>query len=300
MQHHLSLDAYLEAVRALYAMLSPCRICPRRCGAKRAEGQRGLCGADDRVELASATVHRGEEPPISGAEGSGTLFFSHCALNCIYCQNWPISQQGVGRPLTIEELAERMLSLQKSGVHNINLVNPTHYWPLIAAAAFVARQRGLTIPLLANTSGYENLETLAKLDGIVQIWLPDLKYADREPARRFSGRDDLPAVNRRAVGYLCRKYGPLRLDDTGMAASGVLIRHLVLPGQIAQSRKVLRLVSRRLGRRIPVSLMTQYFPAYKAHDDPELNRPLTRTEKRRVWRAARRFGIRQGWRQQDG
>jgi len=287
-------------VRELHRLLSPCRICPRRCGADRLAGKRGACGAESIVELASATVHRGEEPPISGADGSGTLFFSHCVLRCLYCQNWPISQQGVGRRLSIEEVAERMLALQKSGVHNINLVNPTHYWPQIAAAAYLARRRGLTIPLLANTSGYENIEILALLDGIVQIWLPDFKYMDRRLARRLSGRDDLPATNFRAVRYLCRKYGPLRIADNGLADGGVLIRHLVLPGQVAQSRRVLRVLTRRLGRRIPVSLMTHSFPAYKAHDDSALCRPLNRTEKRRVWRAARRFGIRQGWRQQDG
>jgi len=289
----------LDAVRGLYALMAECRICPRQCGAKRLAGERGVCRADATVELAVANAHFGEEPPITGEHGSGTLFFSHCTLRCIFCQNWPISQQGEGRAVTIDDLADRMLGLQRRGVHNINLVNPTHYWPQIAAAVFLARRRGLTIPVLANTSGFERVETLRLLAPIVQAWLPDLKYTSETLAGRISGSRLATRAAWRAVGFLLRTYGPLRTDERGLAIGGVLIRHLVLPGHIGQTRGVLRRLRRRFGPRVPVSLMTQYFPAYKAHDDPLLRRALTEREKRRARGLSRRFRLGRGWRQQD-
>ncbi len=292
--------AILDAARRLHELMSPCRLCPRRCGAERLAGKRGVCGAGATVELAAATAHFGEEPPINGERGSGTLFFSHCTLKCLYCQNWPISQQGVGRPLTVDALAGQMMALQRRGVHNINLVNPTHYWPPIAEAVYLARRRGLTIPVLANSSGFENVETLRLLDPVVQIWLPDVKYVSPALAARYSGSRALPEAAWRTALHLLRTYGPLRLDEHGVATGGVLIRHLVLPGGLGETRAVLRRLRRCFGRRLAVSLMTQYFPAYKAPEHSLLRRALTDREKQRAWRLARRFRITRGWRQQDG
>lgn len=284
-------------MRRLYRRISPCRLCPRECGADRRAGKLGFCRAGVAIRLASATLHFGEEPPISGVNGSGTLFFSHCTLRCKFCQNWPISQQGVGREITIEECADRMLRLQAKGAHNINLVNPTHYWPPIAAAIYLARRRGLRIPILANTNGFEHPKTLVDLAPFVEIWLPDFKYADTTLALHCSGRRELPRENWRALVFLAKRVGPLRVDGEGLAVSGMLIRHLALPGRLSDTRRVLRRIKRRLGSKIPVSLMTQYFPAYKAFEESDLNRKLTDKEIVRLRRMNRRLGINRGWRQ---
>lgn len=202
--------------------------------------------------------------------------------------------------MTIAELADRMLALERRGVHNINLVNPTHYWPQIAAAVAIARGRGLRIPVLANTSGFESLETLALLDDVVQIWLPDLKTTDPDFAREICGRADLPTASWSAVSFLVRLAGPLRTDDNGIATGGVLVRHLVLPGGRSQTPRVLRRFRRKFRGHVPLSLMTQYFPAYKAPHDPVFGRVLGRGEKRRAIRLARTLGLGRGWRQRDG
>ncbi len=290
----------LAAVRRLYALLSGCRVCPRECGADRTAGERGACGAKLLPEVASTNVHRGEEPPISGEQGSGTVFLSHCTLKCVFCQNWPISQQGVGETLTVDTLADRMLRLQRQGVHNINLVNPTHYWPQIAAAVYVARDRGLTIPVLANTNGFERIATLELVSTFVEIWLPDIKYVSPRTARSISGASRLPAVAWRAVGWMLDHAGPLQIGPDGLATRGVLIRHLVLPERLDESRLVLRGIRRRFGPDVPLALMTQYFPAYRAHDKKGLQRHLHAGEKRRTERMLQRLGLRQGWRQIDG
>jgi putative pyruvate formate lyase activating enzyme len=250
--------------------------------------------------LASATLHHGEEPPISGTRGSGTLFFSHCPLHCVFCQNWPISQRGVGEPIDLDALAGRMVALERRGAHNINLVNPTHYWAQIAAAVWLARRRGLTIPVLANSNGFESIDTLALLDEIVQIWMPDLKYVDADLAAKYSGSRRLPEASWKAVRWLHRRRGPLRLGPDGLAVGGVFVRHLALPGAVGQTRAAVRRMARLFGRRLTLSLMTQYFPAYKAHQDPLLHRPLHDGEKRRVRRLGRRLRLRGGWRQDDG
>jgi len=242
-------------------------------------------------------MHHGEEPPISGSHGSGTLFFSHCVLRCQFCQNWPISQHGVGREISVEECAAWMLRLQARRAHNINLGNPTHYWPPIAAAVYLARQRGLQIPILANTNGFEHPDTLADLSLFVQIWLPDYKYVQADSALRFSGCAQLPRDNWRALTFLAARAGPLRLDDHGLATRGMLIRHLVLPGRLVETRKILRRIKRRFRGKIPVSLMTQYFPAYKANEVTDLNRKLTDKEIIRLRRLRRRLRINRGWRQ---
>jgi len=294
------MSAALSAIRELYRLQSPCRLCPRRCGARRRDGQAGMCRASDELRIASVTLHHGEEPPISGTRGSGTIFFSHCTLHCLFCQNWPISRRGVGEVYRVDQLAEAMLRLQRRGAHNVNLVNPTHYWPQIAAAAYLARRRGLTIPLLANSNGFERVEVLALLTATVQIWLPDIKYLSPDMAHDLSGYRWLPAANWQAIDWLVDHYGPLHLDEKGLADAGMLIRHLVLPGRLEESRRVLYKLKRRYKNAIPISLMTQYFPAYQAVSREGLNRSLHRRERERAWRTARRLGLTRGWRQVDG
>jgi putative pyruvate formate lyase activating enzyme len=290
----------LAALRRLFDVLRSCRLCPRQCGTNRREGKTGACGATLLPRVASANVHHGEEPPISGERGSGTIFFSHCSLHCVFCQNWPISQKGVGEVITIDALAEKMLELQERSVHNINLVNPTHYWPQIAAAVFLARRRGLTIPVLGNTNGFERAETLELVSPFVELWLPDIKYDSARTAKSCSGAALLPHATWRAVGWMLKHAGPLQVDDHGIATRGVLIRHLVLPERLDESRLVLRGIKRRFGQRTPLALMTQYFPAYRAHDKKGLHRHLSAREKQRAERMLLRLGLAQGWRQIDG
>jgi len=234
----------LKTVSALGRRLGHCDICPRVCGANRLAGKRGVCRAGRAVEVASTAIHQGEEPPISGTCGSGTIFFSHCSLHCMFCQNWPISQKGIGGVMTIDGLADQMCHLQHRGVHNINLVNPTHYWPQISAAVYLARRRGLVIPILANSNGFENIETLRYLQETVQIWLPDLKFGSADLARQCSGVAELPEISRRAIQWLWKTQGPLKIGADGLATGGVLVRHLALPGKISETRQVLRVLKR--------------------------------------------------------
>jgi putative pyruvate formate lyase activating enzyme len=289
-----------EAVRGLYRRMSPCVLCPRACGAKRLDGEVGFCRATAEVVLASATVHHGEEPPISGTGGSGTLFFSNCTLRCVYCQNWPISQQGVGQTVTISELADRMLGLEKRGVHNINLVNPTHYWPQIAAATALARGRGLKIPILANTSGFECEATLALLAPVVQIWLPDVKTVRARHAEEICGDRRMGGACWSALKFLVRLAGPLQIDEHGIAVRGVLVRHLLLPGGRSDTATSLRRLRRRYRGRVPVSLMTQYFPAHRAPGHTVFGHRPRPAAQRRAWRLARALRLNRGWRQVNG
>ncbi len=255
-----------------------CVLCPRRCGIDRKAGEIGPCGVGHGPKTASMNIHRWEEPPISGTRGSGTVFFSGCSLKCVFCQNYPISQMGVGRAISVEELAKGMVRLQKSGVHNINLVTPTHQAPAFVRALLLAVPMGLDVPIVYNTSGYETLETLRLLDGIVDIYLPDIKYDDSEAARFCSGRRDYVEHNRAALLEMWRQTGPLVTDADGIARKGMLVRHMVLPGGLSGVRGCLEFLARELGREVSVSLMNQYFPAHKAFGSPPLDRKTTREE----------------------
>jgi len=267
-----------ERASLLNAALSSCNLCPCQCGANRKAGQLGACGVDARPKVAAFNIHSWEEPPISGTCGSGTIFFSGCTLKCLFCQNYPISQLGVGRYLSVEELARGMLSLQKKGAHNINLVTATHQMAAVVEALLWAIPRGLRVPLVHNTSGYERIEVLRLLDGIVDIYLPDIKYADPEVAGRCSRRTDYVAFNRAALVEMWRQVGPLKLDSVGIAYRGMLIRHLVLPEDLSGSAENLAFLAEKLGREVWISLMHQYFPAHKALHAPPLNRKTTRRE----------------------
>ncbi len=289
------------AVRAAQAreMLRACVLCPRRCSKDRLAGQVGWCRAGALPRIASWHVHRWEEPPISGERGSGTIFFSYCTARCLFCQNYPISQLGVGNEVTAGRLAEMMLELQGKGVHNVNLVTPTHYVPQFLEALLLAIPQGFRLPIVYNTSGYDSLETLRLLDGVVDIYLPDAKYADDAVAKRLSGYVDYVAADRAALQEMVRQVGEdVILDEGGIAQRGVIVRHLVLPAGLSQTPEVLRWLAQHLSARIHVSLMDQYFPAHHAVGHKELGRKITSEEYDAALAAFHEAGLENGWLQE--
>ena len=281
--------------------LRHCMLCPRACGVDRLAGEVGYCRSGSAAKVASYNVHMWEEPPISGVGGSGTIFFSNCTARCLFCQNYPISQLGGGKEVSDQRLAEMMLWLQTHGCHNINLVTPTHFVPQIIHAAQRAAESGLRIPLVYNTSGYDRVETLALLDGIIDIYLPDAKYADDRVAREISGFAGYVAANRAALQEMRRQVGSaLVMDSRGLAQRGMVIRHLVLPDDLSQTRAVLSWIAHELGAETYVSLMAQFFPAYRANERPPLDRRLSRAEYRDALAALSELGLENGWRQHYG
>lgn len=287
-------------IEAAYSLLAPCRLCPRECGVDRLSGEEGFCRSGAVPKVASWTLHPWEEPPISGTRGSGTIFFSGCTGRCLFCQNYPISQLGVGNVVTVERLAEMMIELQQRGAHNINLVTPTHFVPQILAALPLAIEMGLHLPLVYNSSGYESVEVLRLLDGVVDVWLPDAKYAADDIARQLSGFPHYVVDNRTALREMYRQVGDeLLLDNEGLARRGLIIRHMVLPGGLAGSREVLNWIASELSPRLHVSLMAQYFPAYRAVDHPLLGRKLTAEEYEEALAAFDEAGLERGWCQQQ-
>jgi putative pyruvate formate lyase activating enzyme len=265
---------------AAWELLKGCTVCPQNCPIDRTTGRTGACHSGTEIIVGSWNVHRREEPPISGTRGAGTIFFGGCQARCTYCQNYWLSQLGHGIRVGPERLAAMMLELQRKGVHNIDLVTPTHYVPQILKALVIAADRGLHIPLVYNCAGYEHVHTLRLLDGVVDIYLPDAKYASNAEAMRTSKMHHYVEYNRAALQEMYRQVGGLVLDDDGIAVRGLIVRHLVMPNGHAGTPAVLRWLAENLGPDIGVSVMDQYFPAYKAHDDPELSRRLTWTEYR--------------------
>lgn len=284
---------------AAWAILAHCELCPHRCGANRLAGEQGVCRMGAQPKVSSWNVHRWEEPPISGTRGSGTIFFSGCTGRCLFCQNYPISQLGHGATVSVERLAEMMVELQRKRVHNLNFVTPTHFMPQILAALPHAIRQGLRLPLVYNTSGYETVESLRLLDGVVDVWLPDAKYDDSRIARRLSGFIDYVKNNRAALREIYRQVGSdLLLDEEGIARRGMIIRHLVLPHGLAGTAEVLRWIAQELSPHVHVSLMDQYFPAHRASGDPELGRHVSAQEYEAALEAFDAAGLEQGWRQE--
>ena len=258
-------------------LLKKCKLCPRECGADRTR-TRGLCGANDQIEAARASLHLWEEPPISGTNGSGTVFFSHCSLGCVFCQNRQISRRdGVGKALSTEDLAQTFLSLKKQGAHNINLVTGAHYVPQIIQALSLARRSGLQIPIVYNSSGYERVETLRMLEGYIDLYLPDYKYYSSYYAARYSHAEDYREIAVAAITEMVRQTGIPQYDDSGLLTRGTIIRHLMLPGLGSDTAQVLRDIASRFGDTVLVSLMRQYTP-FDMQDWPELNRTITEEE----------------------
>ncbi|OGU17206.1 MAG: radical SAM protein [Geobacteraceae bacterium GWC2_53_11] len=289
------LGELLQRVREAYRRLAACDLCPHDCGVNRIKDQRGVCGAGLKPKIASANVHHGEEPPISGSKGSGTIFLTGCSLKCVFCQNYPISQFGNGEELTTSALAARMLKLQRQGVHNINFVTPTHYLPQILAALWLAIPQGFRLPLVWNSSGYEKVDALRLLDGVVSIYLPDMKYSDDAVAQRLSAASVYRDLNRLAVAEMLRQAGHLALDDEGIAVSGMIIRHLVLPGGLSGTSATLEWIAGHLGTETHISLMKQYFPAHRAPDMEDINRKITDEEYDDAAELLETFGLENGW-----
>lgn len=251
-----------------------CTLCPRCCGADREKGQRGFCGAGSEVRIARAALHFWEEPCISGTEGSGTVFFSHCTMQCVFCQNREISAGGKGFVVTESELAEKFLELQRQGANNINLVTPTHYVPQIIRALILAKDQGLHLPVVYNTGGYERVETLRMLEGIVDVYMPDLKYYSDRYAVQYSAAPDYFKITAAAIREMYRQVGAVQLDERGMMKRGVLVRHLMLPGLLFDTKKIIDYLEAEYGDRIYISLMNQYTPMPAVRNVPALNRRL--------------------------
>ncbi len=284
-----------ERIEKLEAILSDCKLCPRECGVDRNKGEKGYCKSDKHLMVSSVQPHFGEEDVLVGSHGSGTIFLTHCNLRCIYCQNYDISHLGYGQRMTEEELAFDMLSLQKRGCHNINFVTPTHYTPQIVKAVRIAIEKGLRIPIVYNCGGYEAKSTIELLEGIVDIYMPDIKYSDAENAKKYSNAPDYFDRCKEAVKEMHRQVGDLKVDERGIAWRGLLIRHLVLPNGIAGSAEVLKFVATEISKESYVNIMMQYRPMYKAHEYKELNRGIKMSEYREAIDIAREGGLHRGF-----
>ena len=258
-------------------MLEKCTICPHKCGIDRTKNP-GRCKSTDKIKIALYSIHNFEEPCISGNNGSGTIFFSNCNMNCIYCQNYEISQLGKGKEITIEELADIMIKQQEKGVENINLVTPTSYALHIIESIKIAKSKGLQIPIVYNTNGYESIETLKLLDGYIDIYLPDLKYYYNELGQELSNVKNYFEIATEAIKEMYRQVGSPQLNENGIMKKGLMIRHLVLPNNIENSKKVLKWIKENIDNNVYVSIMAQYFPTYRAKNVDELNRKLTKQE----------------------
>lgn len=285
----------LQRVREAYRRLSACDLCPHDCGVNRITGELGVCRAGLKPKIASTNIHRGEEPPISGTKGSGTIFLSGCSLGCVFCQNFPISQLGNGETITTRELAARMLKLQKQRVHNINFVTPSHYLPQILAALWLAIPQGFCLPIVWNTSGYEKVDALQLLDGIVSIYLPDMKYSTDTAAVEMSSAPGYCPINRAAVKEMLRQVGHLTVSEEGIATGGLIIRHLVLPEGRAGSLETLPWIAENLGKETHIALMSQYFPAHRATGMAGLGRPVNHEEYDAAVEALEEAGLENGW-----
>lgn len=285
---NLTTDEWNRRIHRLYAMLGECRLCPRNCGVNRIAGETGYCRAGDSLRTASYGAHFGEEPCLVGEHGSGTIFFSWCGLRCTFCQNYDLALLGEGQNTSEEDCAGMMLSLQDQGCHNINLVTPTHYTPHIVRAVHLARGRGLRLPLVWNSSGYESRDILALLDGIVDIYMPDIKYSSSESARRYSRAPDYFPRCREAVREMHRQVGDLETHD-GVATRGLLVRHLVLPENRAGSEGVFSFLAREISPGTYVNILSQYRPCGDC--PPEINRRIRKTEYDEAVRMARNAGL---------
>jgi len=296
---------YLEAysngrltkiVKKAFKKLESCSICPRRCQVNRLKAEQGFCKTGLKVKVCSFMLHHGEEPPISGEKGSGTIFFSHCNMNCVYCQNYEFSQlvRG-GREVDSQELASFMMRLQEMGAHNINLVTPTHVMPQILQALLIAIPQGLKIPLVYNTGGYELAKIVKLLEGIIDIYLPDMRYADNDVAIKYSLAPDYPKYNQDSLKEMHRQVGVAKINALGIIEKGLIIRHLILPNNISGTDKIMRFISRELSKDTYISLMSQYFPCYKADRFKEILRRISQEEYHAAGQAMQRWGLHNGW-----
>ena len=269
-----------ERIEQAYRILEECDLCPNRCGVNRRKGQRGICRAPERAMVYSHHPHFGEELPLVGQGGSGTIFFSNCSLRCVFCQNWPISHEGWGLEISDEELADMMLDLQRIGCHNINLVTPTHVMPNIVSATRIALKKGLRLPLCYNTSGYERVKNIRLLDGIVDIYLPDLKFMDGAEAARYNfiEASNYPEMAQESIIEMHRQVGDLVTDERGIALRGLMVRHLVMPNRVAGTREFVKWVAEDLSPDTYVNIMAQYRVEHRAFEYERIARAITPEE----------------------
>jgi len=284
-----------KRITSLLEILASCRLCPRQCGVDRLKGEIGYCKAGASLRVSSVFPHFGEEAPLVGFHGSGTIFLTHCNLRCVFCQNYDISHQGAGEEVTSSAMAKAMVRLQELGCHNINFVTPTHYAPQIVASLPEAIERGLRLPIVYNCSGYESLEVIRLLDGIVDIYMPDAKFMDEAYSKRFCNAPDYPTVLKGVLKEMHRQVGELKLDSQGIAQRGVLVRHLVMPGGVASSKKVFEFLARELSVHTYVNVMDQYRPLYRADEFPEINRRITHREYVEAVTLAKEAGLYRGF-----
>ena len=281
-------------------LLENCNLCTRRCNVNRLNNQVGVCKATNKIKIARAELHKWEEPPISGESGSGTVFFSYCNFKCVFCQNHEISQEYFGAEISIERLSEIFLELQEKGANNINLVTPTHYVPQIMEAIDMAKANGLKLPILYNTNGYDTLETIKMLDGYIDVYLPDFKYYNDKYAVKYS---KAPGYSKNLIPVLkemVRQTGAPVFDEKGLIKKGVIIRHLMLPGLLFDSKKVIDTIYSTFGDDVFISIMNQYTPMHKACDYPEINKPLNPAHYTSLINYAVSIGVKNGFVQEEG
>ena len=287
---HINLGSFSGPVRKLAEKMSPCTLCPRNCKVRRTEGETGFCGIADMPKVSSVGPHFGEEPVLVGPGGSGTIFFAGCNLGCVFCQNSDISHLRYGSEMSIEQLTEAMLDLESSGCSNINFVTPTHLVGPIAAAIESTREKGLSVPIVYNTGGYDSVDTLKLLAGFIDVYMPDMKYADSEAAQLLSDAPDYPQINRAAIKEMHHQVGDLKVES-GLARRGLLIRHLVLPNRLAGSFEIIDFLADEISAATAINVMAQYRPCYKADRYPQVNRYPTVEEITEVRHYAQKKGL---------
>lgn len=284
----------------MLGLLESCNLCPRNCGVNRLNGNRGFCGASDKIRVARAALHYWEEPCISGEDGSGTVFFSHCTLKCVFCQNYDISQCEYGKEITTERLAEIFIELQDKGALNINLVTPTHYVVQIIEAIKMSRKQGLKLPIIYNSSGYENVETIKLLKGYIDVYLPDLKYFNNKYSTKYSKAINYFQFAKEAIDEMVNQVGEVDFDENGIVKKGVIIRHLMLPGLLFDSKKIIDYIYNTYGNKVYISIMNQYTPLDHVKDYPEINKPLNKKHYDSLIDYALDLGVENGFIQEEG
>ncbi len=284
-----------QRIQLLKEFLKECRLCPRECRVNRLNGEVGYCKAPSEIMVSSAFPHFGEEPPLVGYHGSGTIFLTHCNLRCVFCQNYDISHLGRGEQITSSEIAKAMVKLQEMGCHNINFVTPTHYAPQIVASLPEAIEMGLSLPIVYNCSGYESIEVIRLLDGVIDIYMPDAKYMEEKFSKQFSNAPDYPEVIKKVLKEMYRQVGDLKTNSKRIAERGLLIRHLVMPGGVASSEAVLKFIAEEISPHSYVNIMDQYRPEYRAYEYSEISRRITHKEYLETIQMAKRFHLYRGF-----
>lgn len=290
----LGTDALARRSDVLTARYTDCDLCAHKCRVDRTAGETGACDVDDTLHVSNYHPHHGEEAVLSGWNGSGTIFLTYCSLACVFCQNWEIAIAGRGRPVSPDEMADMMLELQGKGCHNINFVTPTHFTPGIVEALALAREEGLDLPIVWNTGGYERAEVIRELEGVIDIYMPDVKWAEDKPAAKYSKAPKYWETNRQALREMHRQVGDLQIDEDGLATQGLLVRHLVMPGYVENAKSILKFIHKEISPDTYVNIMGQYTPYYKAVSEDrydEINRRVSQEEYREVIEYARSLGL---------